>query len=280
MNKMEAYSKLFSINDSELDKKYYVRLLSMSENEVPKEVVDYIESFELSNDESDIIVDGTDKIKEISDIGNSDDTVTVDVNNQEPNEKVADELTDISKITNVILDSDIIAVEEQEPTKEVLSNIPIIEVEDQSIEEVRIPNESFTIEIEEQQDTKETTDNSDSTTDEISNQVIDPMNILKDFYDHLKKASVYRKIRNSDNPDNLCKSVSSFCTRYLIELHSSNFDSELVRSAVAKKVSVGGILRLLANYVEFGDLNSLAKSVIIIRNFLDELDKEFVDTAN
>ena len=104
---------------------------------------------------------------------------------------------------------------------------------------------------------------------------VDPTDVLKDFYDHLKKASVYRKIRNSDNPDNLCKSVSSFCTRYLIELHSSDFDSETVRSAVADRINVGDVLRLLANYVEFGDLNSLAKSVVIIRNFLESLDKEF-----
>lgn len=258
MNKMDAYSKLFSIDDSDLDKKYYVRLLSTSD-EVPQEVIDYIESFESDEPEEDIEVVVEDEVvapEETSDdVENESDEVV----------EVADE--DEPIVTEVEIDSDTIVVEEQEDTEEVVEPelpTPIIEVEDQ-VEE----NDSD-IEVEDTIEEVEVEDEPEVT--------VDPIDILKDFYDHLKKASVYRKIRNSDNPDNLCKSVSSFCTRYLIELHSSDYDSELVRNAVSERVSVGEILRLLANYVEVGDLNSLAKSVIIIRNFLDKLDKEFNET--
>ena len=249
MNKMDAYSKLFSIDDSDLDKKYYVRLLSTSE-EVPQEVIDYIESFEPKDD---------DQIE-----SEENEVIEVDVESDE----VVPEGTVVSEFVieddEPIVSGDTIVVEDQDDTEsdEVEVHIPIIEVEDQ-IED--------TIE--------EVTDNEVvvGTTEEPVEEV-DSIVILKDFYDHLKKASVYRKIRNSDNPDSLCKSVSSFCTRYLIELHSSDYDSELVRNAVSERVSVGDVLRLLANYVDQGDLNSLARSVVIIRNFLDRLDREFNET--
>ena len=103
-------------------------------------------------------------------------------------------------------------------------------------------------------------------TDKLLSDLFDE--VVNDFIEHTKKSPVYRKIRNSDKPESLCKSVSSFCTRYLIELHSSEYDSELVKEAVAGRIDIAQLLRLLANYVESDDLNSLAKAVVIIRNFL------------
>ena len=259
MNKMDAYSKLFSIDDSDLDKKYYVRLLSTSD-EVPQEVIDYIESFEPKDN---------DQIKP-----EEDEVIEVDVKDDEvvPEESDEPEVViedDEPAVTEVEIDSDTIVVEDQSDSEndEVEVHTPIIEVEEQIEDIVDDQVVSQSVETPDSEIAEEAT--------EESVEEIEPIVILRDFYDHLKKASVYRKIRNSDNPDNLCKSVSSFCTRYLIELHSSDYDSELVRNAVSERVNVGEILRLLANYVEVGDLNSLAKSVIVIRNFLDRLDKEF-----
>ena len=259
MNKMDAYSKLFSIDDSDLDKKYYVRLLSTSD-EVPKEVIDYIESFEPKDDDQ--IESEEDEVIEVDDEDN-------EVVSDESDESEAVVEDDEPIVTEVVIDSDTIVVEDQDDSEsdEVEVHTPIIEVEEQIEETFDDQVESQSGEISDSEVVEETT--------EEPVEEIDPIVILRDFYEHLKKASVYRKIRNSDNPDNLCKSVSSFCTRYLIELHSSDYDSELVRNVVSDRVSVGEILRLLANYVEVGDLNSLAKSVIIIRNFLDRLDKEF-----
>lgn len=262
MNKMEAYSKLFSTDDNELDKKYYIRLLSKSENDVPQEVLDYLESFESVSDESDeieVVVDNNDVVLPEE----NDDSESIEVVEDTSDEVVIEE--DIPIVTEVQFDSDMITVEEQSDEKDSITELqmPVIEVEDQVEEVIDSGIPEITIEPNE----------------ELSEEV-NPIGILKDFYDHLKKASVYRKIRNSDNPDNLCKSVSSFCTRYLIELHSSGFDSDDVRSAVSERINVGDILRLLADYVEYGDLNSLAKSVVVIRNFLDKLDKEFEETDN
>ena len=259
MNKMDAYSKLFSIDDSDLDKKYYVRLLSTSE-EVPQEVIDYIESFEPKDD---------DQVESVED-----EVIEIDVEDDEAVSEEPDESENVTKdddesvVTEVEIDSDTVVVEEQDDSdgEDVEVHTPIIEVEEQ-IEDTADDQVGDT--VEEVIDSEEVED---------AIEEIDTIVILRDFYDHLKKASVYRKIRNSDNPDNLCKSVSSFCTRYLIELHSSDYDSELVRNAVSERVNVSEILRLLANYVEVGDLNSLAKSVVIIRNFLDKLDKEFNET--
>ena len=273
MNKMDAYSKLFSIDDNDLDKKYYVRLLSTSED-VPQEVIDYIESFESKEvEESDQVDDevtssddgqvATDEVTENPDEVQDQDEATEEVvgdneDTSSPNNDSGESAEEVQ-----IIDDQVIEIEDQpEPVDEEPElQIPVIVVEDQEEDvQVEIPevtDDQVVIEVEEEV------------------EEVDPTDVLRDFYGHLKKASVYRKIRNSDNPDNLCKSVSSFCTRYLIELHSSDFDSETVRSAVAGRINVGDVLRLLANYVELGDLNSLAKSVVIIRNFLESLDKEF-----
>lgn len=272
MNKMDAYSKLFSIDDNDLDKKYYVRLLSTSED-VPQEVIDYIESFESNEVEESDQVDevtlsdddqvATDEVTENPDEAQDQDEATEEVvsDNEDTSSSNNDSGESAEEIPATV--NQIIEIEDQpEPDDEEPEvKVPIIVVEDQ-VEDVRV-------------EISEATD--DQVVIEVEEEVeeVDPTDVLKDFYGHLKKASVYRKIRNSDNPDNLCKSVSSFCTRYLIELHSSDFDSETVRSAVADRINVGDVLRLLANYVEFGDLNSLAKSVVIIRNFLESLDKEF-----
>ena len=260
MNKMDAYSKLFSIDDSDLDKKYYVRLLSTSE-EVPQEVIDYIESFEPKDDKDQVESEEA----EVIEVDIEDNEVVSDESDE--SEVVVEE--DEPIVSEVEIDSDKIIVEDQDDSEsdEVEVHIPIIEVEEQ-IEETA--DDQIVSQSGETPDSKVAEEATEEPVEEV-----DPVVILKDFYDHLKKASVYRKIRNSDNPDNLCKSVSSFCTRYLIELHSSDYDSESVRKAVSERVNVGEILRLLANYVEVGDLNSLAKSVIVIRNFLDRLDKEF-----
>ena len=266
MNKMDAYSKLFSIDDSDLDKKYYVRLLSTS-NEVPQEVIDYIESFEPKDDDQ---IESKENVIIEVDVEDDNDEAVPDESDE--SEAVVEDYEPI--VTEVEIDNDTIVVEDQDDSEsdEVELHIPIIEVEEQ-IEKTADDQPEDTVEGLTDSEVVE-----DTTKESV--EEIDPIVILRDFYDHLKKASVYRKIRNSDNPDNLCKSVSSFCTRYLIELHSSDYDSELVRNAVSERVNVGEILRLLANYVEVGDLNSLAKSVIVIRNFLDKLDKEFNEINN
>lgn len=165
--------------------------------------------------------------------------------------------------------------EEENSEEESVKELPIEETESLPVEPdlVIAPEETFEassgIEIEIEPKIELT---------EVAVEIqVDPLDILRDFYGHLKKSQVYRKIRNSDNPEDLCKSVSSFCTRYLIELHSSDFDSDDIREAVNERISVGEILRLLANYVDEGDLSSLAKAVVIIRNFLENLDNEFKD---
>lgn len=250
MNKMEAYSKLFSIDDSDLNKKYYIRLLSKSENEVPQEVIDYLDSF-------DSVVEKNDEIEDTEEVIENE---VVILDNDKSDGTVVE--NDVPIVTETELDSDTVVIEEQQPDSDDSITVPTTEIESQVKE---VSDENTTDEVVEVED---------------ESVVVDPTDILKDFYDHLKKASVYRKIRNSDNPDSLCKSVSSFCTRYLIELHSSGFDSEVVRVTISEKVNVGSILRLLADYVEYGDLNSLAKSVVIIRNFLDKMDKEFSEITD
>lgn len=95
----------------------------------------------------------------------------------------------------------------------------------------------------------------------------DPDEIVSDFIEHVRKTPVYRKVMNSDVPETLCKSVSSFCTRYLIELHSSPYSPDDVRDAILPRIDVGELFVLLADYVDDDDLDCLARAVVLIRNF-------------
>lgn len=117
-------------------------------------------------------------------------------------------------------------------------------------------------------------EDSDGNVDGDDIEYVDVDDVIREFVGHLRKTPVFRKIRNSDDPKSLCKTVSSFCTRYFIELHSSEYGSELVKEAIATRIGVGEILRLLADYVDYGDLNALARSVVVVRNFLEPYIEE------
>lgn len=123
----------------------------------------------------------------------------------------------------------------------------------------------------EEYDNQDTTDYSNNQDEDYTTEEIEIINgVINEFKEHIRGKEFYRKVLKSSDPYQLAIAVSSFITHYLIERQRSSYEEDTVDYAINQYINMSDITSRLAKYIEKGDLEELAVSVVLIREFLDK----------